>query len=147
MYGRGVSDMKAGIACSLFAVELLAARREAWRGEIVVTLAGDEETMGVKGTAFLLDSVPHARGDAMICGDVGSPHVLRFGEKGFIWLDVEASGKAAHGAHVHKGINAIDRLIQAVQALQDLRAYPVNAPPFVTDAIRAASATSERISG
>ena len=36
--------------------------------------------------------------------------VVRFGEKGLLWIEVEARGIAAHGAHVHKGVNAIDRL-------------------------------------
>jgi succinyl-diaminopimelate desuccinylase len=147
MYGRGAADMKGGIACSLLAVELLASHSDAWHGEIVMTLAGDEESMGQNGTALLLDTVPHARGDAMICGDVGSPHVLRFGEKGFIWLELEAKGKASHGAHVHKGVNAIERLIEAIQRVRELRDYPVLAPPLVTDAIRDARAVSERFSG
>jgi succinyl-diaminopimelate desuccinylase len=147
MYGRGVSDMKAGIASSIFALERMASCRDTWNGEVVLTLAGDEETMGTRGTAFLLDHVPHARGDAMICGDVGSPRVLRFGEKGFIWLDVEASGKAAHGAHVHKGVNAIDRLIAAVRTLQGLREREVTPPPTVADAMRDARGVSEALSG
>ncbi|WP_046869709.1 M20/M25/M40 family metallo-hydrolase, partial [Microvirga massiliensis] len=49
LYGRGVSDMKGGIAASLYALSLLAREKEAWAGEIVVTLAGDEETMGSLG--------------------------------------------------------------------------------------------------
>ncbi|MGH6661735.1 MAG: M20/M25/M40 family metallo-hydrolase, partial [Rhodospirillales bacterium] len=93
LYGRGVCDMKGGIACSLLAFLLLAERRDSWRGEVVVTLAGDEEAMGKRGTEFLLDTVPHATGDAMICGDAGSPWVLRFGEKGMIWLEVTAEGR------------------------------------------------------
>ena len=26
----------------------------------------------------------------MICGDVGSPLVVRFGEKGLVWIEIEA---------------------------------------------------------
>jgi succinyl-diaminopimelate desuccinylase len=81
LYGRGVSDMKGGLACSVLATTLLAEQRDAWSGEIVLTLAGDEETMGSLGTGYLLEHVPEARGDANICGDVGSPMVVRFGEK------------------------------------------------------------------
>jgi hypothetical protein len=43
--------------------------------------------------------------------------VVRFGEKGFLWIELEARGKPAHGAHVHLGINAIDRLRAALDAL------------------------------
>ncbi len=147
LYGRGVSDMKGGIACSLLAVRLLAERRQAWPGEIVVTLAGDEENMGSLGTGWLLEHLPLAKGDANICGDVGSPDVIRFGEKGLLWIEVEAVGKPAHGAHVHKGINAIDRLLEAVAKVRQLEALPVGAPAEVTAAIAASRQISEPISG
>ena len=50
LYGRGAADMKGGIACSILAARLLAERRDTWAGEVVVTLAGDEESMGPHGT-------------------------------------------------------------------------------------------------
>lgn len=147
LYGRGVSDMKGGIACSLLALTVLAERPDAWAGEIVMTLAGDEENMGALGSGYLLQTEPLARGDANICGDVGSPQVLRFGEKGLLWIDIEASGKPAHGAHVHKGINAIDRLLAALARVKRLETLPVAAPPAVTDAIQRAKPVSEPLSG
>jgi succinyl-diaminopimelate desuccinylase len=147
LYGRGVSDMKGGIACSILAAELLARHREAWRGEIVLTLAGDEENMGSRGTGYLLEHVSEARGDANICGDVGSPLVVRFGEKGLLWIEVEASGKAAHGAHVHKGCNAIDKLRTALDRVKQLESLAVKAPEAVTRAIAAAVIVSEGLSG
>jgi acetylornithine deacetylase/succinyl-diaminopimelate desuccinylase-like protein len=147
LYGRGVSDMKGGIAASLLAVQVLARHRAAWSGEIVVTLAGDEESMGELGSRWLLENVPHAKGDAMICGDVGSPLVVRFGEKGLCWVEIEAVGQPAHGAHVHRGVNAIDRLRAALDGLKRLEALPVDAPPEVTLAIAAAKPVSEALSG
>ncbi|KMU82698.1 succinyl-diaminopimelate desuccinylase [Coccidioides immitis H538.4] len=120
LYGRGVCDMKGGIAASITAAKLLAEHRDLWRGEIVVTLAGDEECMGSRGAKWLLDNVEAAKGDAMICGDAGSPQVVRFGEKGFVWIDVEAKGVAAHGAHVHRGLNAVNRLRKALDAIETL---------------------------
>jgi succinyl-diaminopimelate desuccinylase len=128
LYGRGVADMKGGIAASLVAAQVLAGRRRDWPGEIVLTFAGDEETMGTRGTRWLLDNVPHARGDAMICGDAGSPQIVRFGEKGLVWIDIEATGRPAHGAHVHRGVNAIDRLRAALDALKRLEAIAADAP-------------------
>jgi acetylornithine deacetylase/succinyl-diaminopimelate desuccinylase-like protein len=147
LYGRGVSDMKAGVACSILAATLLAEQRDAWSGEIVLTLAGDEENMGSLGTGYLLDRIPHARGDANICGDVGSPSVVRFGEKGLYWIEVEATGAPAHGAHVHKGISAIDRLRTALDQVKRLETLAVAAPQQVVDAIRIAAPVSEPISG
>jgi succinyl-diaminopimelate desuccinylase len=147
LYGRGVADMKGGLACSILAATLLAEHADAWRGEVVLTLAGDEENMGSLGTGHLLKTIPEARGDANICGDVGSPKVVRFGEKGLLWLDVEAKGAAAHGAHVHKGINAIDRLRTALDRVKDLERLPVDMPAAVKDAIAAAAPISEPLSG
>jgi acetylornithine deacetylase/succinyl-diaminopimelate desuccinylase-like protein len=147
LYGRGVCDMKGGMACSLLAAQLLAENRDAWSGEIVLTLAGDEENMGSLGTGWMLDHVPHSKGDANICGDVGSPKVVRFGEKGLMWVEVETTGSPAHGAHVHRGTNAIDRLRVALDRLKDLETIPFQAPPVVTHAIARAKAISEPLSG
>ncbi len=147
IHGRGVSDMKAGLACSMLAFRLLAEVRAAWAGELVLTFSGDEETMGPLGTEYLLETVPHASGDAMICGDAGSPRVLRFGEKGLLWLEVTAAGRAAHGAHVHLGENAIERLADALTALKSLRDLPVPMPPEVARAIDESKQQSEAISG
>ena len=147
LYGRGVCDMKGGMACSILAAALLAGRRESWGGEIVLTLAGDEENMGSLGTGYMMAHIPHAKGDANICGDVGSPRVVRFGEKGLMWVEVEATGAPAHGAHVHKGVNAIDRLRTALDRLKALERLKVEAPPSVTSAIAAAKRISEKLSG
>jgi acetylornithine deacetylase/succinyl-diaminopimelate desuccinylase-like protein len=83
----------------------------------------------------------------MICGDAGSPHVLRFGEKGFVWLDLTATGRAAHGAHVHKGDNAIERLVEAMRRLFTLRDHRVVVPEAVARAMQDAREVSEAITG
>jgi len=147
IYGRGVSDMKAGIAATLTAVRVLGRLRDRWRGELVVTLAGDEENMGSLGSRWLLENVPEAKGDVMLSGDVGSPMVVRFGEKGLCWVELEAEGRPAHGAHVHKGTNAIDRLRRALDGLKRLENLRVEAPAAVTSAITAAKSVSEPLSG
>jgi succinyl-diaminopimelate desuccinylase len=147
IYGRGVSDMKGGLAAAVFAFELLHRHRDAWAGELVLTFAADEETMGRWGTAYLLEHVPEARGDAMVCGDAGSPSVIRLGEKGLLWLRLPAHGRVAHGAHVHLGDNAVERLLEALGRLATLRDLPVSAPPAIADAIRQASEVSEAQAG
>lgn len=148
LYGRGAADMKGGIAASILAFALLAEHRAHWRGEAILTLAGDEESMGPLGTKWLLDHIPGlAQAGAVIIGDAGSPRVLRFGEKGFLWIEVEAAGRAAHGAHVHLGENAIDRLRAALDAVSRLVDLPVAAPPAVIAAIADAKPVSEPLAG
>lgn len=148
IYGRGVADMKGGIAASIIAAAVLARMSGSWGGEVVLALAGDEETMGTLGTGHLLEHVDEVKGaDAMICGDAGSPLVVRAGEKGLLWLEVEASGKPAHGAHVHKGVNAIDRLLGALQGLKSLQDLAASPPEEVKTAIAAAKPISEPLAG
>ena len=148
LYGRGSADMKGGIAASMVALAALADHADSWSGEAVLTLGGDEESMGPLGTKWLMDNVPHAVGDAVIIGDAGSPSVLRFGEKGFIWIEITASGRPAHGAHVHLGDNAIDRLRKALDRLEGaFGALSVEAPAAVTEAIARSKAISEPLAG
>ena len=51
LYGRGAADMKGGIAASICALSALAKIRGHWSGEVVLTLAGDEEIDGLAGHA------------------------------------------------------------------------------------------------
>ena len=147
IYGRGAADMKGGLAAQILAALRLAELRGHWCGELVLALTGDEETAGPHGTEYLLDNRAAVRGDAMMCADAGSPQVLRFGEKGLIWLTVEAEGRASHGAHVHLGVSAIDRLLTAISTLRAITRLPVAAEPGVVAAIDAAADVSERICG
>jgi succinyl-diaminopimelate desuccinylase len=147
IYGRGAADMKAGLAASILAALLLAERRQDWRGELVLTLVGDEETGGLWGTQHLLATVPEAEGDAMLSGDAGSPEVVRIGEKGQLWIEIAAAGKANHGAHVHLGVNAIERLMVALHRIRELRCLACPIPDAVRRVILAAQPVSEAVSG
>lgn len=148
VYGLGISDMKGGIAASLLAMKCMAETGADFPGEIVGTFVGDEETMGVLGTQYLLDNVPHAKGDAMISADVGSPHILRFGEKGMIWAKVAVKGTSTHAAHVHKGTSAIEKLTGVMERFKSLRSFPIDlSGNNVTPMIDRWAEKSESLSG
>lgn len=142
LYGRGVTDMKGGLAAGLLVFELLHAQRAELAGSVCLTLVADEESGGRLGTGWMLENEPAARGDAVLSADVGTPTVLRFGEKGYLWVRLHARGKSAHGAHPHRGINAIDRLTQAIAAVRSLERETVAPPPDVGAAIEATRATA-----
>ena len=145
--GRGACDMKAGVAALMLAFVTLAELRDAWNGEVVLTLVGDEETGGVWGTQYLLANVEEAVGDAMLNADTGSPRVVRVGEKGNVWVELEATGVANHAAHVHLGRNAVDALADALGAVRALAALPPSVPAAVERTIAEAKAVSEVDSG
>lgn len=138
LYGRGSADMKGAVAVLVEVMRAMAALRP-FRGSVVLALAGDEERMGELGTQWLIDHASEIRGDGVLVADVGGPACVRLGEKGMIWLEIEAKGRQAHGAHVHAGSNALDRLIDALTALrllEDMRATP----PADAAAVMAAAA-------
>ena len=147
IYGRGACDMRAGVAALVLAFVTLAEFREDWSGELVLTLVGDEETGGRWGTQYLLANVEEAVGDAMLNADTGSPRVVRIGEKGNVWLEVEATGVANHAAHVHLGRNAVDALVDALGAVRALEALAFSLPETVERTIAEAKAVSEAESG
>lgn len=120
LYGRGSADMKGGVAALVETTILFAERMRPFPGELVLALGGDEERMGELGAQWLIDHAPEVRGDGVIVADVGAPDLVMLGEKGMIWLDLSAQGRQAHGAHVHAGSNAADRLIDALVALRRL---------------------------
>ncbi|WP_048645545.1 M20/M25/M40 family metallo-hydrolase [Nitratireductor soli] len=127
IYGRGAADMKGGVAVL---VEILAdwAKRRPFAGSLVLALAGDEERMGELGTQWLMDNAPEIHGDGVLVADVGGPFAVRLGEKGMLWLEIEAEGKQAHSAHVYVGVNAADRLVDALIALRKVESL-IPEPP------------------
>jgi acetylornithine deacetylase/succinyl-diaminopimelate desuccinylase-like protein len=147
IYGRGIADMKAGLAAQVLAVSTLTEFRQHLGGELVLMLVADEGTGGRNGTRHVLETRPELMGDAMISGDVGSPRVARVGEKGFIWIEVKAQGKSAAAAQPHLGVNAIDRLLPALAALRDLSAKGAAMPADLQALVEQASGLSEPING
>jgi succinyl-diaminopimelate desuccinylase len=147
IFGRGIADMKAGIAADVLAMRTLAEFREHLHGELVLMLVADEGTGGRHGTQFVLQRNPELAGDAMVSGDVGSPRVARIGEKGFVWIEIEASGKSAAGAHPHLGSNAIELLIVALNAIRALNSHTAPIPASMQAAIKKASCISEALNG
>jgi acetylornithine deacetylase/succinyl-diaminopimelate desuccinylase family protein len=147
IHGRGVADMKGGLAASIFAFTLLAARREAWRGRLTLAVVCDEETMGPWGANWLVDRDPKLTADAVIIGEPSSPKTIRFGERGFVWLRVTTRGRSSHAAYPHHGWNAIAAMTRLLAELKDLetRAWPV--PQDFLRTIDAARATTDELLG
>ena len=121
LYGRGAYDMKASLAACMAAVE--EARTLNLRGDVIFTAVADEEYASI-GTQSV---VRNWRADAAI---VTEPTGLRIcgAHKGFVWIDIETEGVAAHGSRPDLGVDAITRMGHVLVWLdhldQSLRAAP-----------------------
>ena len=115
LYGRGAFDMKGGVASCFGAVRALRDSGIALAGDLVVTGVADEEfeSLGMQQVAQL------RRTDAAI---VTEPTALRtcVAHKGFVWVGVEAHGRAAHGSRPDLGVDANRALAKLIAALDPL---------------------------
>ena len=73
IYGRGIADMKAGVAAIALAMRTLAEFRGHLRGELVLMLVADEGSGARHGSQYVLETRPELAGDAMLSGDL--PHL------------------------------------------------------------------------
>lgn len=124
MYGRGVSDMKAGVAAFVAAALNLADKLPGSPGLELVITAGEET--GCQG-AFHLSQKSGAlgRAGAVVVAEPSSnfPFV---GHKGAFWLKARTRGVTAHGSMPDKGVNAV---YKAARALGVLEAFRFSNPP------------------
>ena len=114
IYGRGSADMKGGIASILHAVKAVIDSEADLRGDLIVASVVDEEYTSL-GTEKLMESFK-ADG-AVVCESTGLD--IGVAHKGFVWLEVETFGKAAHGSRPEKGIDAIAKMGKFLVELDD----------------------------
>ena len=137
LYGRGAYDMKGSLAACMAAARVLARQTPRLRGDLVAAAVADEE-YGSIGTAGLLKRV---RTDAAIVTEPTSLRICR-AHKGYLWIDVEVEGRAAHGSRFDLGIDAnlrMGRFLVALEGLErELRArppHPLVGPPSLHAAL------------
>ena len=113
LYGRGAYDMKAGLAAALLACRAVAARGLA--GDVVVAAVADEEhaSLGVQ------EALGAIRADAAIVTEP-TELAVAIAHKGFVWAEIEVTGRAAHGSRPHLGVDAIVKAGPVLTALGEL---------------------------
>jgi acetylornithine deacetylase len=101
IYGRGSADMKGGVA-AMCAAAAKGADADSSR-QILVTAVVDEEYESLGMRALLADGI---RADAAI---ITEPTRLAIcpAHRGFVWMDIVVTGRAAHGSRYDIGVDAI----------------------------------------
>ncbi len=117
LYGRGAHDMKGSLAAGIGAAKMLVDAGVRLCGDFVVAAVADEE-YGSLGTADLITRV---RTDAAIVTEPTNLEVC-LAHKGYIWIDVETHGKAAHGSRFTEGVDAVMRMGRFLAELERLEA-------------------------
>jgi acetylornithine deacetylase len=115
LYARGATDMKGGVAA--MCVAAARAARGELAGELIITAVCDEE-FGSIGTAQALEAM-RAEGIVPSGAVITEPTRLAIvpAHKGFVWMEVQVEGRAAHGSRYDVGIDANRRAAQLLMAL------------------------------
>ena len=121
LYGRGAYDMKGALAACMVAASEVG--RLALRGDVIVAAVADEEAASV-GTISVLERLT---ADAAVVPEFTGLEVC-VAHKGFVWLEVETRGKAAHGSRPEEGVDAIAKMGKVLVELEDLDAALRSSP-------------------
>jgi acetylornithine deacetylase len=113
LFGRGAYDMKSSLAALLLAGAR--AKELGLRGDVVLTAVADEEVASI-GTAAVAASL---QADAAMVTEPTEERVA-LAHRGFVWLEVETIGRAAHGSLPHRGIDAIAKMGHVLVGLEEL---------------------------
>jgi acetylornithine deacetylase len=131
VYGRGSYDMKGSLAACMAAAQALVTLNSPLRGHLLIAAVADEE-YGSLGTRDLIN---HVQVHGAI---VTEPTALNtcLAHKGYLWIEVEVEGHAAHGSRFELGIDAnlrmgrfLAKLEILEQELRNRKPHPLVGPP------------------
>jgi len=117
LYGAGSMDMKANVACLIFAFKDIAKKVDYPLGLQLVT---DEEIGGFKGTKYQIDQ--GVRAEFVIVAEPTNLNIVNK-TKGILWLKISSQGTSAHGAYPWRGDNAIWKMKNFLDILE--KKFPI----------------------
>jgi acetylornithine deacetylase len=119
MYGRGIQDMKSGVAAFIFAYKAIKKAGITLDGDVILQSVIEEECTGNGALAAL------ERGYTADAALIPEP----FGQKvvqsqvGVIWVRVKVKGLGAHTERANEAVNPIEKAYVIVDALKSYREH------------------------
>ncbi|WP_017471521.1 ArgE/DapE family deacylase [Amphibacillus jilinensis] len=116
LYGRGSCDMKAGVAAMTMAIEEIKREGIRLKGDVILESVVDEEGGG-NGTLACVERGYKADGAI-----VTEPTELKLmpTHMGWLFYKMTFTGQSLHSALKWKGVNAIEKALKIILALQEL---------------------------
>jgi acetylornithine deacetylase len=127
VYGHGIMDMKAALACQIVAMEAVAGSGLDLAGTVAMAAVADH--MGDQaGSAAYFDSYP---ADMAVLGELSGNEIF-LGHRGRYYFDVTVLGRSAHTCHKPLAVNANTLAAHAILEL-DASAYRPDLEDWVRD--------------
>lgn len=111
LYGRGIADMKGGIACFITAWQELMHQQPQWSGQLSILLTGDEEGPAINGVRkvvpwLLANQITF---DGCLVGEPSSENIvgdtIKIGRRGSLSGIITIEGSQGHTAYHHLANN------------------------------------------
>lgn len=115
LYGRGANDMKAGVACMVFAMDALRAAGLEPAADVYLQTVTEEESTGNGALSTLLRGY---RADAVLIPEP-TGHTLTRTHTGTLWFRLRVRGVPVHVAVAQDGTNAIMSAYHLIHALNE----------------------------
>lgn len=117
MYGRGICDMKSGVAAMIYAVKAIKESGVKLGADILVESVIEEECTGNGALATLVEGYK-AEG-ALIPEPFGLSGLTA--QVGVIWVRIRVTGAGAHVERASQAVNAIEKAYVIIDALKKYR--------------------------
>jgi succinyl-diaminopimelate desuccinylase len=116
MYGRGVADMKGGVAAMLMAAKVLESEKIPFQGSLILNFVSDEETGGTRGMRYLMEKDLYSP-DMVVVGEITNRNGIAIAEKGAVTYNLTTKGRTAHASTPWVGVNAIEKMVKILYRL------------------------------
>lgn len=126
LYGRGVADMKGGIAAMIAATEIFVQENPQHKGTISFLITSDEEGPAHDGTKRVVEKLQadKVKIDYCLLGEPGSQNILgdtlKLGARGSLTGTAIFTGKQGHVGHPHKAKNPIHAVLNTLHELTEI---------------------------
>lgn len=129
IYGRGATDMKGGVAISMYILSKLIDKIDY---KLIFTAVSDEETGGYRCSKHIAEEYDP---DFVVIPEPSGPNSLIIGEKGLMQVKLTARGNPAHGSLPSLGENAIVKMINDLMNLSKISNIEIKIPDEIAEAV------------
>jgi succinyl-diaminopimelate desuccinylase len=149
LYGRGACDMKGGLAALLFAARALQLAGAPFRGTLRLLVPADEEGLMLGIKDLVAKGYADGAAGCIVCEPEGGE--LCVAQKGSLRLRLVSTGRIAHGAMPHKGVNALAGMVRWLALVLELEGelnaahgvHPLLGPCYISPTVARAPVSGE----
>ncbi|KAJ5497462.1 hypothetical protein N7463_009449 [Penicillium fimorum] len=132
IWGRGTSDMKAGVAVMLFSYYYMFQLRKYLSGRLSLALASDEETGMGRGTGHMFTQIPsEMEADCVLSPEPSGTEAITFSSKGYLQFNVSVATRGAISGYPNQSPSAIRIAADIIRDLDELENISAELPPSI----------------